>query len=162
MAGNDLGSLLGGLLRGGQGGQGGQAGGSGGGNVLGSLLGGLLGGGGAAGGQGGSGTGAGSGSGGGGNPLGGLMDMITKSGLVSQEQLDSWVGKGDNKPLTPEQVKQAVPDETLDKAAADAGVSRDEAADQVAQQLPQAVDKLTPEGQVPSGSLEDIIKEQKL
>ncbi|MGW5739530.1 MULTISPECIES: YidB family protein [Streptomyces] len=149
MAGNDLGSLLGGLLGGGQGGQGG----SGGGNVLGSLLGGLLGGGaGGSGGQGGA----------GGNPLGGLMDMITKSGLVSQDQLDSWVGKGDNQPLSPDQVKQAVPDETLDKVAIDAGVSRDEAADQIARQLPQAVDKLTPEGQVPTGSLEDIIKEQKL
>ncbi|MEU3739279.1 MULTISPECIES: YidB family protein [unclassified Streptomyces] len=155
MAGNDLGSLLGGLLGGGQGGRGG-AGGSGGGNVLGSLLGGLLGGG--AGGTGGGGQGGS----GGGNPLGGLMDMITKSGLVSQDQLDSWVGKGDNQPLSPDQVKQAVPDETLDKVATDAGVSRDEAADQIARQLPQAVDKLTPEGQVPTGSLEDIIREQKL
>ncbi|MEU5956426.1 YidB family protein [Streptomyces sp. NPDC047525] len=155
MAGNDLGSLLGGLLGGGQGG---QAGGSGGGNVLGSLLGGLLGGGGA----GGAGGAAGGQGGSGGNPLGGLMDMITKSGLVSQEQLDSWVGKGDNQPLSPDQVKQSVPDETLDKVAADAGVSRDEAADQIAQQLPQAVDKLTPQGQVPTGSLEDLIKEQKL
>ncbi|MGW7087722.1 YidB family protein [Streptomyces sp. NPDC054871] len=154
MAGNDLGSLLGGLLGGGQGSQGGAAGGSGGGNVLGSLLGGLLGG------AGGSGGGAQGGSGG--NPLGGLLDMITKSGLVSQEQLDSWVGNGGNQPLSPDQVKQAVPDETLDKVADDAGVSRDEAADQIAQQLPQAVDKLTPEGQVPAGSLEDIIKEQKL
>lgn len=154
MAGNDLGSLLGGLLGGGQNGQGGQggAGGSGGGNVLGSLLGGLLGGsGGSA--QGGS---------GGGNPLGGLMDMITKSGLVNQEQLDSWVGKGDNQPLSPDQVKQAVPDETLDKVATDAGVSREEAADRIASRLPQAVDQLTPEGQVPTGSLEDLIKEQKL
>lgn len=151
MAGNDLGSLLGGLLGGGQGGQGGQGGG---GNILGSLLGGLMGGGaGGSGGQGGSGAG---------NPLGGLMDMITKSGLVNQEQLDSWVGKGDNQPLSPDQVKQAVPDETLDKVATDAGVSREEAADQIARQLPQAVDKLTPEGQVPTGSLEDIIKEQKL
>ncbi|WP_371529996.1 YidB family protein [Streptomyces sp. NBC_01283] len=157
MAGNDLGSLLGGLLGGGQGGQGGQAGGSGGGNVLGSLLGGLLGGG-----AGGAGSGGGQGGSGGGNPLGGLMDMITKSGLVSQDQLDSWVGKGDNQPLSPDQVKQAVPDETLDKVATDAGVSRDEAADQIARQLPQAVDKLTPEGQVPTGSLEDIIREQKL
>lgn len=160
MAGNDLGSLLGGLLGGGQGGQGGAAGGSGGGNVLGSLLGGLLGGAGGTGGAGGAG-GAQGGSGGG-NPLGGLMDMITKSGLVSKDQLDSWVGKGANQPLSPDQVKQAVPDETLDKVATDAGVSRDEAADQIAQQLPQAVDKLTPEGQVPTGSLEDIIKEQKL
>ncbi|MGH4030902.1 YidB family protein [Actinomycetota bacterium Odt1-20B] len=149
MAGNDLGSLLGGLLGGGQGGS--AAGG--GGNILGSLLGGLLGG------QGGQGGAA---AGGGGNPMGGLLDMITKSGLVSQDQLDSWVGKGDNQPLTPEQVKEAVPDETLDKVAEQAGVSRDQVADQVAQELPQVVDKLTPQGQVPSGSLEDIIKEQRL
>ncbi|MEV0323391.1 YidB family protein [Streptomyces sp. NPDC050658] len=146
MAGNDLGSLLGGLLGGGQGGSAG--GGGGGGNILGSLLGGLLGGGGS-GGQGGS-------------PLGGLLDMITKSGMVSQDQLDSWVGTGENRPLSPDQVKQAVPDATLDKVAADAGVSRDEAADQIAQQLPQAVDRLTPEGQVPTESLEDLIRQQQL
>ncbi|MEU7577380.1 YidB family protein [Streptomyces sp. NPDC041068] len=152
MAGNDLGSLLGGLLGGGQGG----ASGGGGGNILGSLLGGLLGGGagGAGGGQGGAGAGS--------NPLGGLLDMITKSGLVDQAQLDSWVGKGDNQPLSPDQVKQAVPDETLDKVANEAGVSRDEAADQIAQQLPQVVDKLTPEGQVPTESLEDIVRQQRL
>lgn len=150
MAGNDLGSLLGGLLGGGQSG----SSGGGGGNILGSLLGGLLGGGAG---------GASGGGGGGSNPLGGLMDMITKSGLVNQEQLDSWVGKGDNQPLSADQVKQAVPDETLDKVAEEQHVSRDEVAQQVAQQLPQVVDKLTPEGQVPSGgSLEDLIKQQQL
>ncbi|MGY0487434.1 YidB family protein [Streptomyces sp. WG-D5] len=149
MAGNDLGSLLGGLLGGG-----GQGGGAGGGNILGSLLGGLLGGG-AAGGTGGAGNGS--------NPLGGLLEMITKSGLVDKGQLDSWVGTGDNQPLSAEQVKQAVPDETLDRVAGEAGVSRDEAAAQVAKELPQVVDRLTPEGQVPSsGSLEDLIKQQKL
>ncbi|GGV48353.1 hypothetical protein GCM10010277_41670 [Streptomyces longisporoflavus] len=155
MAGNDLGSLLGGLL-GGRGGQG-DLGSSEGGNILGSLLGGLLGGaGGVAGANGGQAGSVGS------NPLGGLLDMITKSGLVSQEQLDSWVGKGDNQPLSPDHVKQAVPGETLEKVAEEAGVSRDEAADRIARQLPQAVDQLTPQGQVPSGSLEDIIKDQRL
>ncbi|MEV6754115.1 YidB family protein [Streptomyces sp. NPDC051214] len=157
MAGNDLGSLLGGLLGGGQKDQG-DLGASHGGNILGSLLGGLLGGGagGASGANGGQGGSVGS------NPLGGLLDMITKSGLVSQDQLDSWVGKGDNQPLSPDHVKQAVPDATLEKVAEEAGVSRDEAADQIARQLPQAVDQLTPAGQVPSGSLEDIIKDQRL
>ncbi|MFI5664946.1 YidB family protein [Streptomyces sp. NPDC051684] len=149
MAGNDLGGLLGGLLGGG-----GRSGGSGGGDVLGSLLGGLLGG---------AGGGSNPGSGAGSNPLGGLLEMITKSGLVDKGQLDSWVGTGDNQALSPDQVKQAVPDETLDKAASEAGVSRDEAAAQVARDLPQVVDRLTPEGQVPSsGSLEDLIKQQKL
>lgn len=143
MAGNDLGSLLGGLLGGGSNASGG------GGNILGSLLGALMGGGGAAGAQ---------GAGGGGNPLGGLLDMLTKSGLVDQAQ--SWVGTGENQPVTGEQVAQALPADTLQKVAEDAGVSPDAAADQIAQVLPQAVDKLTPEGQLPSGSLEDIIRQQ--
>ncbi|MZD10576.1 DUF937 domain-containing protein [Streptomyces sp. SID5785] len=146
MAGNDLGSLLGGLLGGGRQG----AAGGGGANVLGSLLQSVL-------------AGKSGGGSAGSSPLGGLMDMITKSGLVDQKQLDSWVGTGDNQPLSPEQVKQAVPDETLDKVAAEAGVSRDEAAQQVASQLPQVVDKLTPEGQVQAGaSLEDLVKDQRL
>ncbi|MFE1955027.1 YidB family protein [Streptomyces sp. NPDC059524] len=149
MAGMDLGGLLGGLLGGGGGSAAGGGGGAGA-NVLGSLLQSVL-------------AGRAGGGAAGSDPLGGLMDMITKSGLGDQRQLDSWIGTGDNQPLTPEQVKQAVPDDTLDKVAAEAGVSRDEAAQQVARQLPQVVDRLTPDGQVPSGaSLEDLVREQRL
>ncbi|MBT2447048.1 DUF937 domain-containing protein [Streptomyces sp. ISL-43] len=149
MAGNDLGSLLGGLLGGGSGGQGGSGGG---GNILGSLLGALMGGGGAGGAQAAGGARN--------NPLGGLMDMLTKSGLVDQAQ--SWVGTGENKPVTGAQIAEALPDETLQKVAAQAGVSPEQAVDEIAQQLPQAVDKLSPQGSLPSGSLEDIIKQQQL
>ncbi|MFD8894378.1 YidB family protein [Streptomyces sp. NPDC059566] len=158
MAGNDLGSLLGGLLGGGSGGQGGSGGA---GNILGALLGALTGaGGGASGGAGGGASGGASGAqAGGNNPLGGLMDMLTKSGLADQAQ--SWLGTGDNKPVSGAQIAEAVPDEALQKAAAQAGVSPQEAADQIAQALPTAVDRLSPEGQLPSGSLEDIIRQQK-
>lgn len=142
MAGNDLGSLLGSLL-----GSSGQGGGSGAGGVLGSLLGAL------AGGK--SGAGAD-----GANPLGGLIDMLTKSGLVDQAQ--SWVGTGRNQPVSGAQITEALPDETLQKVAADAGLTPQEAADELAQTLPQAVDKLTPNGSVPQGSLEDIIRQQQL
>ncbi|MER6392025.1 YidB family protein [Streptomyces sp. NPDC001523] len=145
MAGNDLGSLLGSLL----GGSGGQAGGGGGGNILGALLGALTGGGGGA-----------QAAGGGNNPLGGLMDMLTKSGLVDQAQ--SWVGTGENKAVTGAQIAEALPNETLQKVAEQTGVSPEHAADQIAQSLPRAVDKLTPDGSLPSGSLEDIIRQQKL
>ncbi|MFD7326873.1 YidB family protein [Streptomyces sp. NPDC059875] len=134
------GGLLGGLLGGGGTGQGGS-----GGNILASLLGALMGGKGAADGS---------------NPLGGLMDMLTKSGLADQAQ--SWVGSGQNQPVSGEQIAQALPDATLQKVAADAGVSPTEAADEIAQSLPQVVDKLTPNGQVPSGSLEDLIRQQQL
>ncbi|MFF9149672.1 YidB family protein [Streptomyces sp. NPDC014861] len=147
MAGNDLGSLLGSLLGGGDG-QGGGAGG-----ILGSLLGAL------AGGQGGGAGGAGAA--GGQNPLGGLLDMLTRSGLADQAQ--SWIGTGENKPVDGAQIAQALPDETLQKVAQDAGVTPQQAADEIAQSLPQAVDKLTPGGSLPQGgSLEDIIRSQKL
>ncbi|WP_037707907.1 YidB family protein [Streptomyces griseus] len=146
MAGNDLGGLLGSLLGGGNGGQGG--GGAGG--ILGSLLGALAGGG-----------GRGSGGAGGQNPLGGLLDMLTRSGLADQAQ--SWIGTGDNKPVDGEQITRALPDETLQQVARDAGVSPEQAADEIARSLPRAVDKLTPGGSLPEGgSLEDIIRAQKL
>ncbi|MFE9932706.1 YidB family protein [Streptomyces sp. NPDC005533] len=145
MAGNDLGSLLGGLLGGGQGGSGGA------GNILGALIGAL--GGGGAGGRAAGGNGAQ-------DPLGGLLDLLTKSGLADQAQ--SWIGTGENQPVSADQIKGALPDAALRKAAEQAGVSPEQAADQIAQVLPQAVDKLTPRGQVPSGSLEDIIKAQAL
>ncbi|MFK3734280.1 YidB family protein [Streptomyces sp. NPDC088090] len=147
MAGNDLGSLLGSLLGGGGGQGGGGAGG-----ILGSLLGALAGGGR----DGGAGGGAG-----GQNPLGGLLDMLTRSGLADQAQ--SWIGTGDNKPVDGAQIAEALPDETLRKVAQDAGVTPQQAADEIAQSLPRAVDRLTPDGTLPQGgSLEDIIRAQKL
>lgn len=139
MAGNDLGSLLGGLLGGG-----GQSGS--GGNVLGALLSAL------GGSQGGN-TGS--------NPLGGLLEMLTKSGL--SEQKDSWVGTGQNQSVTGAQIQQALPDDTLQKVAEQAGVTPEQAASDLAQTLPQAVDKLTPEGQVPqAASLEELVRQQSL
>lgn len=136
MADNDLGGLLGGLLGGG---------GQGGGDILGSLLRSLT-----------------DGQGGDGNPLGGLMDMLTRSGLADQAQ--SWIGTGENKPVSGEQVAQALPSETLHEVAARSGVSSEKAADQIAQYLPQAVDRLTPGGELPrsGASLEDLIRQQAL
>ncbi|MCX4810013.1 YidB family protein [Streptomyces sp. NBC_01239] len=148
MAGNDLGSLLGGLL-GGSGG--GSQGGSGSGNILGALLSAL----------GGSQSGGSGGSGGGSNPLGGLLDMLTKSGLT--EQKDSWVGTGQNQSVTGAQIQQALPDDTLQKVAEQAGVTPEQAASDLAQTLPQAVDRLTPQGQVPqAASLEELVRQQSL
>lgn len=134
MAGNDLGSLLGGLL--------GSGNGSSGSNILGALLSAL-------GKQGGNGN----------NPLGGLLDTLARSGLA--EQKDSWVGTGANQSVTGAQIQQALPDETLQQVAQEAGVSSDKAADELAQVLPQAVDKLTPNGQVPA-SLDELVKQQNL
>lgn len=145
MAGNDLGGLLGGLL-GGSGGQNGP------GNILGALIGAL----------GGAGSGgSGSSAGGGGSPLDGLMGMLAKSGLVEQAQ--SWIATGDNQPVSGAQIAEALPDETLQQVAQEAGVSTEQAADELARALPQAVDRLTPGGELPQAeSLEALIRQQQL
>ncbi|MFI6939684.1 YidB family protein [Streptomyces sp. NPDC050418] len=148
MAGNsggpDLGSLLGSLLGGG-----GQGGSGGGGNILTQLLQSFLGGSG----------GGGGGQGGGNNPLSGLLEGLNKAGLT--EQTDSWVGKGDNQPVTGAQVQEALPTDALHQVAEKNGISEEQAANEIAAQLPQAVDKLTPQGQVPT-SLEEMLKQQNL
>ncbi|MFD5429795.1 YidB family protein [Streptomyces sp. NPDC127084] len=149
MAGNDLGSLLGSLLGGGQGGNGqGGSGQGGAGNILGALLNAF------------SGNGSGK-SASNGSPLSGLMDMLSKSGLVEQAQ--SWISTGQNKPVSGSQIAEALPDETLDKVARQSGVTPQQAADEIAQSLPKAVDKLTPDGELPkAGSLEELIKSQRM
>jgi uncharacterized protein YidB (DUF937 family) len=63
---------------------------------------------------------------------------------------DSWVGTGDNKPITADQVKAAADPENLQKIADDAGVSVDEAAEELSKAMPEVVDKVTPEGRLPS------------
>ncbi|MEU1816442.1 YidB family protein [Streptomyces roseifaciens] len=132
---NELGDLLGGLLGGGGGGKGG--------NLLASLLTSL----------GGAGThGAGS------NPLGALLDTLKEGGLAAKT--DSWVGNGANQEVSGPEVAQALPYQALDHVAQQAGVTPEEAADEIARTLPQAVDKLTPAGEVPEGSLEDLIRQQ--
>ena len=63
---------------------------------------------------------------------------------------DSWVGKGENKPITGEQVKAAADPENLQKIANDAGSSVDEAAEELSKAMPEVVDKLSPDGELPS------------
>jgi len=65
----------------------------------------------------------------------------------------SWVGTGQNQPITPDQLTQVIGHDKVQQLAQDAGVSHGEAAASLAQILPQLVDKLTPNGTAPSGGL---------
>ncbi|WP_435861174.1 YidB family protein [Streptomyces morookaense] len=134
MAGNDLGSLLGGLIGEGEG-KGGD------GKLLATLLGTL-------------------GDSGqlGGNPLQGLMRELTEGGLG--EQARSWVGTSANTAVSGPEIAQALPYQTLEHVAQQAGCSPEQAADRLAEALPKVVDRLTPRGEVPQGSLEDLIRQQ--
>jgi len=85
----------------------------------------------------------------GGADLSGLLSKFGGAGM--QEKVDSWTGSGENQQLTAEEVKQAIPEADLQQIADEAGVSVDEAAEGLASDLPQAVDEMTPEGEVPEG-----------
>jgi uncharacterized protein YidB (DUF937 family) len=78
------------------------------------------------------------------------------SGLVAKFQekgfgpiVQSWVSTGENKPIEPEQISQAVGPDFIGELAAKAGMTPEELKKKLAEILPTAVDKLTPEGKVP-------------
>jgi uncharacterized protein YidB (DUF937 family) len=80
--------------------------------------------------------------------IGTLKQGADKAGLG--DIFDSWVGTGENKPVTGEQVKQMANPENLQAIADKAGVSVDEAAEELSKVLPDVVDKVTPQGVIPS------------
>ena len=76
-----------------------------------------------------------------------VLEKFRASGL--DDKVESWISKGKNAALSPDEVKSALGD-LLDGFAAKAGVAKDQAADGIAKALPELVDKLTPDGEVPS------------
>jgi len=61
----------------------------------------------------------------------------------------SWVGKGENQSVSPDQVTQALGHDAVAQVAAQTGLSHDEAASAISQVLPAVVDHVTPDGTVP-------------
>ena len=87
------------------------------------------------------------GGGGGMAGLGGLLQQLTQSGFG--QQAASWVGTGANEPLPPQAWSKVLQPEQLSAIASQAGISEDEARHGLSQLIPEVVDHLTPNGQVP-------------
>jgi uncharacterized protein YidB (DUF937 family) len=79
--------------------------------------------------------------------LGELVDRFKQSG--QGETADSWVGTGPNKPVTPAQLEKAIGPEVLDTLSKQTGLSRDDLLARLSRELPDAVDKYTPQGRLP-------------
>jgi uncharacterized protein YidB (DUF937 family) len=60
----------------------------------------------------------------------------------------SWVATGVNQPITPDQIHQALGSDVLKQLAAKFGMSPEDLAAKLSKVLPQAIDKLTPDGVV--------------
>lgn len=125
-SGGGLGGMLGGVLGGGGGGLGGMLGGGG----LGGMLGGL----------------------GGAGALGSLISQFQQKGFG--QQVNSWVGRGENQPIAPHEVASALGDDTIQQLQQQTGMPREQLLGELAHELPQAISAATPNGQVPQDDQE--------
>jgi uncharacterized protein YidB (DUF937 family) len=106
------------------------------------------------------------------NPQGGLMDQLSKgvSGTALGDildrfrnagagaKVDSWVRQGPNEPIDKHEVESAIDEETLSSLSQQTGLSREELIARITQVLPEAVDKMTPDGEIPSrGTTRDTL-----
>jgi uncharacterized protein YidB (DUF937 family) len=81
---------------------------------------------------------------------GGLSTLILQlenGGLG--EKVRSWVGHGENQPVTPEELSTAFSPEQLNAWAEQAGTTPEALLKEMADTLPHVVDKATPEGKLP-------------
>lgn len=116
--------------------QGGAMGGGLGGG-LGGILGGLSGGG----------LGGMLGSLGGAGALGALVNQFRDKGFG--QQVNSWVGHGQNEPIAPHEVERALGDDTVQELQQQTGLPREQLLTQLSHELPQAIHQATPNGAVP-------------
>lgn len=119
-------------------------------DLLNAIVGMLGQGGGQAAGIGGSGAGAGTASAGLGG-LAGLVEAFARNGLG--HVAGSWVGTGQNLPVSADQLTQVLGSDRIGQMASQLGLNQGDLLGQLSHMLPQVVDKLTPQGQVPQGDL---------
>ncbi|HJV56174.1 MAG TPA: YidB family protein [Methylomirabilota bacterium] len=86
-----------------------------------------------------------------GSGLGGLVEAFQAKGLG--DVVASWIGTGQNLPVSAEQIQSVLGSGLVQQLAARVGLPPEAATALLAQILPQAVDRLTPEGTVPAGGL---------
>ncbi|ATQ40918.1 YidB family protein [Caulobacter mirabilis] len=80
--------------------------------------------------------------------LGGLIGKAQELGMGDVVQ--SWIGKGDNLPISPEQIQAVLGSGVVGQFAEKLGIDPATAATQLSAILPQVIDQLTPDGQAPA------------
>lgn len=83
--------------------------------------------------------------------LSGLVEAFKDKGLTNITA--SWVGTGKNLPISPEQIQAVLGNSRIREIAQKLGLSPEATSTQLSQMLPTVVDKLTPDGQIPSSDL---------
>jgi uncharacterized protein YidB (DUF937 family) len=76
----------------------------------------------------------------------GLLQQFTQNGLG--EVVSSWIGMGENKAISSEQIQNVLGQDQIAGLAAKLGIDPQQASGMLSQYLPKIIDKLTPAGQV--------------
>lgn len=90
-----------------------------------------------------------------GGGLQGLIGTLQNAGLG--DALASWIGTGQNIPVTGDQVQQALGNGgQLEQLAQASGLTTTDTANHLSEMLPGLIDKLTPNGEVPQGGFGNL------
>jgi uncharacterized protein YidB (DUF937 family) len=89
--------------------------------------------------------------------ISGLQQMFQNQGLGGL--ISSWIGTGQNLPISQNQLQGVLHNDTLQNVATKAGIDPSQLTGMMSQLLPHMVDKLTPNGQIPeSNALAQMMK----
>ena len=84
---------------------------------------------------------------------GGLNAIVAKLQQAGfGDQVKSWIGNGQNLPITAEQLQQVLGSDVVKQLAARFNIPVDQLSQVLAQALPKAVDKASPNGALPASS----------
>jgi uncharacterized protein YidB (DUF937 family) len=83
--------------------------------------------------------------------LSGVLQSLQQGGLGHLVQ--SWIGTGQNLPVSPDQVRNTLGSDWISRITQMTGLSQSDVEQHLSQLLPQVVDHLSPNGQLPQGDL---------
>lgn len=83
--------------------------------------------------------------------LGGLAEKFNQAGMGNV--ISSWIGKGENLPISADQLSNILGSGTIGNIAKQLGMDPAQASGHLSEMLPGLIDKLTPHGVAPEGGL---------
>ncbi len=80
-----------------------------------------------------------------------IVNTLREKGL--KDTVSSWVGTGENHPINPDKIKEALGVNKIEELAAQAKMKASEVPQALSNLLPQIIDKLTPDGKEPENGI---------
>ena len=86
------------------------------------------------------------------------MNAIVKRMLAAGlgKVVKSWVSKGPNHLITPDEITTGLGADKIDELSRQLGLPKDQVASLLAEHLPEAVDQMTPDGELAEGEVVDL------